>query len=66
MQDVTIILGMGVMSASLIEDVTAYYHIGLAESARVNPLSKLGFATNVPSQGSTIYCALYHGHGHYS
>ena len=30
-----------------IEDVTAYYHIGLAESARVNPLSKRGFATNV-------------------
>ena len=30
-----------------IEDVTAYYHIGLDESARMNPLSKRGFATNV-------------------
>ena len=30
-----------------IEDVTAYYHVGLAESAKKNPLSDRGFATHV-------------------
>ena len=30
-----------------IEDVTAYYHIGLAESAKKNPLSAKGYPTHV-------------------
>lgn len=30
-----------------IEDVTAYFHLGVAESARPNPLSKKGFTTHL-------------------
>jgi hypothetical protein len=30
-----------------LEDVTAYFHLGLAESARPNPVSKRGFATHL-------------------
>ena len=30
-----------------IEDVTGYYHIGLAESAKANPLSKKGYPTKI-------------------
>ena len=30
-----------------IEDVTAYYHIGLAESAKKNPLSDKGYPTSL-------------------
>ena len=33
-----------------IEDVTAYYHIGLAESVKKNPLSEKGFSTNIQLQ----------------
>lgn len=30
-----------------LEEVTSYFHLGLAESARSNPFNKLGFATSV-------------------
>lgn len=30
-----------------LEEVTSYFHLGLAESARPNPLSKLGYATSL-------------------
>jgi len=47
---------LGVMG---IEDVTSYFHYGLAESARPNPVSRAGFATCVKLKKSVPFTVSY-------
>jgi hypothetical protein len=42
-----------------LEDVTAYFHYGLAESARPNPVNRRGFSTAVTLHRETPLCVSY-------
>ncbi len=42
-----------------VEDVTAYFHYGAAESVRSNPISQQGFATSVPLRPNCPFAVNY-------